>query len=147
MERKFENSVLSELRNYRGYSFNPMWVYEVLYDINSEKRTPTIEGILLRDAFAEFLQALKPFGNGFYKSEAFQNMFLQGENENLNVLKEKFIAVVKDFKESYNEADPYYSYTYAVLILSIILATPGYFENAVLYEFVHFCRKNYILNI
>ncbi len=147
MEKKFENAVWWEVKNYSGFSFNPMWIYEVLYDKNSEKRTPTIDSILLRDIFADFLQALKPFGNGFFKSESFQSMLIQTNGNSLIVLNEKFIEVIKDFETTYQETDPYYAYAYATLIVSIILATPRYFEDAVLYKFVHFCRKNFILNI
>lgn len=147
MEKSFENSVFIELKNYKGFVFNPMRIYEILYDENSEKRTVTIENILSQEEFSVFANSLKIYGNGFFKSEAFKSKMLLLDDGNLVELGELFLGVINNFKRTFSKDDAYYSYVYATLLISVILATPGYFPDAIIYELLYFCRSNHILNI
>ncbi len=149
MEKDFNYSVLLGLKTYTGFIFNPLRLYEIFYDENSERRTVTIDTILATPVFADFVKKAKPLGNGFFQANAFKHIYQLDFDQKriLVLLKELFIAIVEDFEKSYNENDPYYSYVYATLILSIILAMPAYFEDALIFKFVHFCRRNFILHI
>ena len=145
---KFSDSIFFEIRNYKGFVFNPMRVFNVLYDEQSEDRTPILEEIMQREVFIPFANKLQAFGSR-KTFESFADMyFIKSSNhEDLQELSELFAAVVDDFIASYEEDDAYYSYCYAVLLVSIIVSTAGYFPEALLYKFVHFCRKNAILKI
>lgn len=148
MKRCFENSVLFELRNYKGFIFNPMQLYDLLYNENSEYRTDYLLNIIPREDFLVFAKKLKSFGNGNFL-EAFENIAIVKDrrSQDLKDLGTLFAAIIDDFKRVYSEPIDYYSYCYAVLIISIIMATPGYFSDVLLYNFMYFCRKNAILNI
>lgn len=145
---KFSDSVFFGIRDYKGFVFNPMRVFNLLYDEQSEDRTPLLEEIMQREVFIPFAKKLQTFGNGKL-FEAFESFTAveYGRSKDLQDLCEYFAAVVEDFVASYDADDPYYSYCYAVLLISIILATAGYFPDALLYKFVHTCRKNAILKI
>ena len=145
---KFENSIFFEIRNYKGFVFNPMRIFNVLYDESSENRTPVIEDIIQREAFLAFTDKLHTFrSGGAFESFTEISFVKNSRSKDLLELSEYFAAVVDDFKSTYDEEDPYYSYSYAVLLISIITATGGYFPDSLLYKFVHFCRKNSILKI
>lgn len=148
MERKFENSVLFELRNYKGFIFNPIQIFDVLYNEKSQYKTKAIENIIKMKAFSAFAKKLQTFGNGTLY-ESFENIALVelDREQDLSELRELFAAAVDDFKMTYFKQEAYSSYCYAVLIVSIARATEGYFSDSLLYRFVHFCRKNAILNI
>ena len=51
---KFSDSIFFEIRNYKGFVFNPMRVFNVLYDEQSEDRTPILEEIMQREVFITF---------------------------------------------------------------------------------------------
>ena len=144
----FSNSIFFEIKSYKFFVFNPIRVFDILYNDNSEDRTPIFEEIVQREVFSTFAKKLQTFGNGKL-FEAFESFTAveYGRSKDLQDLCEYFAAVVEDFVASYDADDPYYSYCYAVLLISIILATAGYFPDALLYKFVHTCRKNAILKI
>lgn len=148
MEKSFENSVFIELKNYKGFVFNPLRIFDVLYNEKSEDRTPILEDIVKNEVFSVFAEKLKTFRNGSM-FESFESLSTVkfGRRADLQELCEYFAAVVDDFIASYDEDNPYFTYCYAFLLVSIILATPGYFPDVLLYKFVHFCRRNSILKI
>lgn len=141
-------SVLYEFSNYQGYVFDPILIFDVLYNENSEYRTAIIEDIIKNEIFSAFIEKLKTFRNERL-FEAFESLSIvkYGRRKDLSELCEHFAAVVDNFKSTYDQEDPYYSYNYAVLLISIIRATAGYFPDALLYKFMHFCRRNSILKI
>ena len=149
MERKFENSVLFELRNYKGFIFNPMRLYEIFYDKKSEKRIKSIENVLMDIYMIFFVNCAKDFGNGFYKTDAFKSVYYLNADlqKKLPELQDCFKNVINEFIKKYDENKPYESYVYATVVVSIILAMPGYFNEITIFDFVHFCRKNALLNI
>ena len=149
MERNFENSVFLELRSYKGFIFNPMRLYEIFYDEKSERRTVAIENILTKASIYFFVEQAKDFGNGFYKTDAFKSVYYLNSDlqDKLLKLQNCFKNVINELSASYNENNPYESYVYATVVVSIILAMPEYFDEETIFKFVHFCRKNAILKI
>lgn len=145
---KFENAVYYEIRNCQSYVFNSMQILDVLYNKNSENRTPLLEEIMQRKAFSIFADKLQIFRNGGVL-EPFADIYFvkNSRREDLQKLSEYFTAVIDDFTETYVKVAPYNSYCYAVLLVSIIKVTIGYFPDAIIYEFLYFCRSNHILNI
>ncbi len=145
---KFSDSILFEIKNYKGFIFNPIRIFDILYNKKSEDRTPILEDIICRIAFSDFANNLHTFRNGG-SFEAFTDVYLlkNSRSKDLSELCEYFASVIDDFEDTYDEDDPYYAYCYAVLLVSIIVSTTGYFPDALLYKFVHFCRKNAILKI
>lgn len=148
MERNFSTSVWFELKNYHGFVFNPMQIFDVLYNNESEWRTQIIRVIIARKDFSAFANQLRNFGNRNL-FESFESIYLieSVKRKDLSELCKLFDAVIDDFKISYSEERAYSSYCYAVLIISIIRATPGYFPDELLFKFLHACRKNAILKI
>ena len=145
---KFSNAVYYEIRNCQSYVFNSMQIFDVLYNKNSENRTPILEDIMQREAFSVFANKLQIFRNGGVL-EPFADIYFikNSRSKDLSELCEYFASVIDDFKETYDDDDPYYSYSYAVLLVSIVKVTVGYFPPALLFNFMHFCRRNSILKI
>ena len=148
MERNFSTSVWFKLKNYHGFVFNPMQIFDVLYNDESEGRTKSITEIISRKDFSAFASKLQSFGNGDL-FESFESIYLieSVKRKDLSELCKLFDAVIDDFKISYSEERAYSSYSYAILIISIIRATSGYFPDELLFKFLHACRKNAILKI
>lgn len=149
MERNFENSVFLELRNYKGFSFNPMRLYEIFYDEKSEKRTKAIMNVLLSAQMFEFIEKAKNFAKGPFQSDAFISYYYldKGLESCVPEIQKLFDNVVKELISKHNEDNPYYSYAYATVIISILFAMPGYFTEESIFKFVYFCRNKHILNI
>lgn len=145
---KFENSIFFEIKSYKGFIFNPIRVFNVLYDEESEDRTSILDDIIQREAFSTFSQKLYTFrSGGAFESFTEISFVKNSKSKDLSELCEYLASVIDDFKETYDEDDPYYTYCYAVLLISIVVSTAGYFPDALLYKFVHFCCKNAILKI
>lgn len=75
MERNFSTSVWFELKNYHGFVFNPMQIFDVLYNDESEGRTKSITEIISRKDFSAFASKLQSFGNGDLL-ESFESIYL-----------------------------------------------------------------------
>lgn len=145
MEKNFSNSVFFELKSYQGFVLDPVQINEVLFDKKSSQRTEIAKSVLMNGAMRNFIREAKIF----IKGNTFVNILqlnIEQEN-NLKTLKNCFNKVLEDFETTYEKYGKYYSYVYATLILSILLAMPGYIAETILYEFMYFCRKNFILNI
>lgn len=148
MERKFENSVLFDIKSYQGFIFSSIQIFDLLYNEKSEYRTPAIFRIIQRETFLTFANKLKTFGNG-KTFESFESIYVveQARYKDLRELRKLFVAVIDDLKLTYFQSNDYISYCYAVLIVSIIRATEGYILDRLLYKFLHFVRHKDILKI
>ena len=149
MERNFENSVFLELRNYKGFIFNPMRLYEIFYDEKSERRTVAIMKVLVSPQMFSFIRKLKTFVKGPFQSDSFISYYCldKGLESCVPEIQKTFDGVVKELIKKHSENSPYYSYVYATVIVSVILAMPGYFTEETIYDFIYFCRNKHILNI